>query len=66
MDITFSHQDTPGAKVFDPRDTLVTEDNIEASKARWEAIKAVQAGRATPEQRKLLQDLDAAIARGRS
>jgi hypothetical protein len=44
--------------VFDKGDTLITEDNIEASKRRYEAIKAVKEGRATPEQRRMLEDLD--------
>lgn len=43
---------------FDRGDTIVTEDNIYASKARWEAIKAVQANKATPEQIALVRDAD--------
>lgn len=39
-------------------DTIVTPDNVNASKFRWEAIKAAQAGTATQEQIKLLEDTD--------
>ena len=39
-------------------DTVVTEDNVHASLLRYDAIKAVKAGKATAEQRKLLADCD--------
>lgn len=44
--------------------TVVTQDNIEASQARYEALKAAERNRATPEQLALLRDADAAINRG--
>lgn len=47
------------------KDVFVSEDNIMASKVRYEAIKAFKENRATAEQMKLLQDLDAAMQRAR-
>jgi hypothetical protein len=49
----------------DDAEVLITEDNIAHSRVRHEAIKAYRANKATPEQMKLLQDLDDAIKRGR-
>jgi len=46
---------------WDRRDTVITEDNIRASQVRYEAIKAIEAGTATPEQHALLNDLQAEI-----
>jgi hypothetical protein len=47
------------------RDGLaITQDNIEASRARYEAMKAAERNQATPEQMALLRDADAAIQRG--
>ena len=65
MAVSISHKETPGSRVFDPGDTMVTEDNIEASKVRYQAMQAIKSGTATLEQKKLLADLDAAIQRGR-
>lgn len=39
----------------------ISEDNITASTARHEAIKAMKERRATPEQRALVLEADAAI-----
>jgi len=41
---------------------VITSDNAEASKARHEAIKAVNEGRATPDQRALVDQTDATMA----
>ncbi len=49
--------------MYAPTDTIISEDNIRASKTRYEAMKAVKSGRATPEQLALLRDLDAALQR---
>jgi hypothetical protein len=49
-------------RVFDPGDTIITPDNIHASQRRHEAMKAMQNGTATPEQYKLVNDADKAMA----
>lgn len=41
--------------------TVVTGDNIEYSKQRVEAIRAIKSGSATPEQRALVSETDAVI-----
>jgi len=51
-----NHQD--GTLPWDGGDIVVTEDNVYASQLRHDAIKAVAARTATPEQIKLLQDCD--------
>lgn len=45
-------------KPFGKADAIVAGDNIEFSQARWEAIKAVKARRATPEQIALVHETD--------
>jgi hypothetical protein len=42
-------------------DTVVTSDTVEKAQVRHEAIKAMKAGRATPEQRALVEDLDSVL-----
>lgn len=42
--------------------TVVTEDNIAASKVRTAAIRAMVAGNATPEQTALVREADAVMA----
>lgn len=46
---------------MDPGDTLITEDNIVASKNRARAIEAMKNGTATPEQAALVMDTDRAM-----
>ena len=41
--------------------TPVRGDNIEFSQERWAATKACRLGKATPEQRKLVEDTDQII-----
>ena len=48
---------------WNSRDTVVTSDAVDKAKVRHQAIKAIQEGRATPEQRKLVDDLDAVLQR---
>lgn len=38
--------------------TVIGGDNIQHSKTRWEAVKAMRQGRATPEQVALVQEAD--------
>lgn len=45
-------------KPFGKVDAVVAGDNIEFSQQRWDAIKAVRTGRATPEQRALVMETD--------
>lgn len=43
---------------MDAGDTLITEDNIMASKERYRAIEAMKNGTATPQQAALVMDTD--------
>ena len=43
---------------FNSGDTVITPDNVQASKQRYDAIQAVRKGQATPEQYKLVEDTD--------
>ncbi len=45
------------------KDTVVTPDNIAASKIRYEATEAMLAGTATLEQRALIEAADADLQR---
>lgn len=40
-------------------DTVVTDDNVMFSQLRYDAIKAVKEGKATPEQIALVREADA-------
>jgi len=45
-------------KPFGAGATVVAGDNIQHSRNRWEAIKAMRSGRATPEQAALVHETD--------
>ena len=53
-DIKPYNEDAP----FGKKSTVVGGDNIPLSAERWDAIKAVKAGKATPEQTQLVHDAD--------
>lgn len=48
------------------KDTVVTTDNIEAAKKRYDAGQAMIAGTATPEQRELIEQTDAMLQKVRN
>ena len=55
-----------GRSLFGRDDTVVDAESIHKATTRLHAIKAVQAGTATQEQRRLLSDLDDAISQRRA
>lgn len=61
MEISITHGEfTDG---WGSKDTVVTPDNIAAAKIRYLATEAIANGTATPEQRALIESVDADLQR---